>query len=74
MANLFISYCHDDLATARRFAEGLEREGFTVWWDASLRSGDAFDVAIENALRSAEAVIVLSIIQESLAFARDGSS
>ena len=59
MANLFISYCHDDLATARRFAEGLEREGFTVWWDASLRSGDAFDVAIENALRSAEAVIVL---------------
>ncbi len=59
MANLFISYCHDDLTTARRFAEGLEREGFTVWWDASLRSGDPFDVAIEKALRGAEAVIVL---------------
>jgi TolB-like protein/tetratricopeptide (TPR) repeat protein len=59
LVNLFISYSHDDLATARRFAEGLEREGFAVWWDASLRSGDAFDVAIENALRGADAVIVL---------------
>jgi hypothetical protein len=59
LANLFISYCHDDLATAKRFAESLQREGFTVWWDASLRSGEAFDVAIENALRGASAVIVL---------------
>ncbi len=56
---MFISYCHDDLATAKRFAESLQREGFTVWWDASLRSGEAFDVAIENALRGASAVIVL---------------
>jgi TolB-like protein/tetratricopeptide (TPR) repeat protein len=59
LASLFISYCHDDLATAKRFAESLQREGFTVWWDASLRSGEAFDVAIENALRGASAVIVL---------------
>jgi hypothetical protein len=59
LANVFISYGHDDRATARRFADALEHEGFSVWWDASLRSGDAFDAAIESALREAKAVIVL---------------
>ena len=51
--DIFLSYGHDDLSTASRFAEGFEREGFTVWWDASLRSGEAFDAAIESALKSA---------------------
>jgi TolB-like protein len=57
--DIFLSYCHDDFSTASRFAKGFEREGFTVWWDASLRSGEAFDAAIENALKSAKAVVVL---------------
>jgi TolB-like protein len=59
LTDVFLSYGHDDAATARRFAEALEREGFTVWWDAALRSGDAFDAAIEAALKRAKAVIVL---------------
>ncbi len=59
MADIFLSYAHADEATARRFAEGLERAGFSIWWDSSLRSGDAFDAAIENALQAASAVIVL---------------
>jgi hypothetical protein len=33
--DIFVSYGHEDLSTASRFAEGLEREGFTVCWDAS---------------------------------------
>jgi len=45
--------------TAKRFAESFAREGFSVWWDARLRSGDAFDATIEAALRSAKAVVVL---------------
>ncbi len=57
--DIFLSYGHDDLQTASRFAEGFEREGLTVWWDTSLRSGEAFDAAIESALRSAKAVVVL---------------
>jgi TolB-like protein/Flp pilus assembly protein TadD len=57
--DIFLSYGHDDLSTASRFAEGFEREGFTVWWDASLRTGEAFDAAIESALKSAKAVVVL---------------
>lgn len=59
MHDIFLSYGHDDLSTASRFAEGFEREGLTVWWDASLRSGEAFDAAIESALKSAKAVVVL---------------
>ena len=42
----------------RRFAEGFEREGFNVWWDARLHSGEAFDQVIEKALREAKAVVV----------------
>lgn len=57
--DVFLSYSHNDLAAARRFAEAFEREGLTVWWDAALRSGEAFDSVIEAALEAAKAVVVL---------------
>ena len=41
------------------FAEGLGGEGFSVWWDASLHSGETFDEVIERNLREAAAVVVL---------------
>lgn len=41
------------------FAESLVDEGFNVWWDASLRSGETFDEVIERNLRDAKAVVVL---------------
>lgn len=59
MADIFLSYSRDDQATARRFAEALEREGFSVWWDQALKSGDAYDRITEEALRGASAVVVL---------------
>lgn len=40
-------------------AECLVEEGFTVWWDASLHSGETFDEVIERNLREAKAVVVL---------------
>ena len=58
-ADIFLSYNREDHATARRFAEAFEREGFSVWWDATLRSGEAYDEVTENALRQAKAVVVL---------------
>jgi TolB-like protein len=59
MADIFLSYSRQDQATARRFAEGLEREGFTVWWDQALSAGEAFDRVTEKALDEAKAVVVL---------------
>jgi TolB-like protein len=59
LPDIFLSYAHGDVVTAKRFAESFAREGFSVWWDARLRSGDAFDATIEAALRSAKAVVVL---------------
>ncbi len=57
--DIFLSYNREDQAVARRFAEAFEREGFSVWWDATLRSGEAYDEVTENALRAAKAVVVL---------------
>jgi TolB-like protein len=59
MPDIFLSYNRDDQATARRFAEGFEREGFSVWWDATLKSGEAYDRVTEQAVRDAKAVAVL---------------
>jgi adenylate cyclase len=59
MADIFLSYARQDADTARRFADAFEASGFSVWWDAALRTGDTFDEAIERALREARAVVVL---------------
>jgi hypothetical protein len=59
LSDIFLSYGHDDLRTAERFASAFEREGLGVWWDSSIRSGEAFDAVIESALRAAKAVVVL---------------
>lgn len=47
--DVFLSYNRDDQATARRFAEAFEHEGFSVWWDQTLRSGEAYDEVTESA-------------------------
>jgi adenylate cyclase len=59
MPDIFLSYNRLDQARARRFAEAFKRQGFSVWWDTALRSGDAYDQVTEKALRNAKAVVVL---------------
>lgn len=59
MSDVFLSYSREDQTTARRVAEALQREGLGVWWDQSLRSGEAYDKVTEAALRAAGAVVVL---------------
>lgn len=57
--DIFLSYARKDQATARLFADTLGEEGFSVWWDASLHSGETFDEVIEQRLRESKAVVVL---------------
>lgn len=56
---IFLSYSREDRTAARHFAESFAQEGFSVWWDAALRSGQTFDEVIEKELRAAKAVVVL---------------
>src|SRR5213075_3297761 len=57
--DIFISYSREERQAARHFAESFAQEGFSVWWDAALRSGQTFDEVIEKELRAAKAVVVL---------------
>ncbi|MEO6081146.1 MAG: SUMF1/EgtB/PvdO family nonheme iron enzyme [Steroidobacteraceae bacterium] len=57
--DIFLSYCRDDQASARVYAEALQSEGFRVWWDQSLSVGEAYDEVTERALEGARAVVVL---------------
>lgn len=57
--DVFLSYTREDQVTAQQFAEAFEAQGWSVWWDAALRSGEAYDQVTEEALRTAKAVVVL---------------
>jgi TolB-like protein len=57
--DIFLSYNREDADVAKRYAEAFKGEGFEVWWDAHLRSGEAYDQVTEKALRGAKAVVVL---------------
>lgn len=59
MHDVFVSYSKEDRNAAKRIAACLEREGFSVWWDAAIHSGETFDEVIERQLRAAKAAVVL---------------
>ena len=57
--DIFISYNREDAAIAQIYADALGGAGLTVWWDATLRSGEDYDAVTEQSLRTAKAVVVL---------------
>jgi hypothetical protein len=59
LADVFISYSKKDHDEARLLAAFLEAEGYSVWWDASLVSGDSFRKVIMTELGRARAVVVI---------------
>lgn len=59
MGGIFLSYNREDQEAARHFARAFEAEGLDVWWDVTLKSGEAYDEVTEAALRGARAVVVL---------------
>lgn len=59
MAKVFLSYAREDADRARQIAQALQGAGHSVWWDQQIAGGDQFAQAIEKALDSADAVVVL---------------
>lgn len=59
MSDIFLSYNRQDQLRADQFVRGFEAAGLSVWWDVTLRAGDAYDQVTEDALRSARAVVVM---------------
>ncbi|WP_395644524.1 N-acetylmuramidase domain-containing protein [Terricaulis sp.] len=59
MADVFLSYKREDRARAREIADGIEKHGFQVFFDAEIDVGEAFDERIEREIASAKCVVVL---------------
>ena len=59
MADVFISYCHEDGEAARRIALALTERGFSVWRDEELPAFRPFADVIEEQLAAACCVLVL---------------
>jgi tetratricopeptide (TPR) repeat protein len=59
LAKLFLSYDRDNLAKAKALADALEGAGHEVWWDLHIKGGAEYTEEIEQALDSADHVIVL---------------
>jgi hypothetical protein len=59
MADIFISYGRKDRTVASQLATRLEAEGWTVFWDHDLLSGEKWPEVIETEVRAACCVVVL---------------
>lgn len=59
MADIFISYAREDKEKARRLAQAVADQGWSVWWDWHIRSGRRFHQVIERELTAARCVIAL---------------
>ncbi|MGH7023230.1 MAG: SUMF1/EgtB/PvdO family nonheme iron enzyme [Caulobacteraceae bacterium] len=59
MVDVFISYKHEERARCERFCEKLKALDLDVWFDVRLTAGKRFDREIEQAVKSAKAVVVL---------------
>jgi len=59
MSDIFISYARDDRFKVEPLAKALEAKGWSVWWDARIRAGEAFDRLLEKALAEARCVVVV---------------
>jgi adenylate cyclase len=59
LARVFLSYAREDADTAKQLANALGQAGHEVWWDQHIQGGSRFSSAIDQALRDAEAIVVL---------------
>lgn len=57
--HIFISYKREDTTLANAVRLALKSEGFEVWWDETLQTGERWEERIDEALLTAAAVVVL---------------
>jgi TIR domain len=75
MYDLFISYKREEQDKARRLAEALESNGWSVWWDPKLLAGERFTDVIGQTIRDVKCVIVLwSNLAITSTFVKDEAS
>ena len=58
MADVFISYARADRERIEYIVDGLEADGFSVWWDSSAQGGGPPDRGIEQHIAEASCVVV----------------
>lgn len=58
MANVFFSYSRADRAIVQPLIKAIEKQGYSVWWDSHLRSGNLFRRSIAVQLAAAQCVVV----------------
>lgn len=59
MSDIFISYANEDRSRTQMLAESLETQGWSIFWDQAIRSGQTWRQVIEKELGEARCVIVL---------------
>ena len=59
MARVFLSYHRSDAARAGPIASALKKAGHSVWWDPHITPGAQYSKEIDQALKGADAVVVL---------------
>jgi len=59
MNHIFISYSRADKEKAELLAKIINSKGWEVWWDRKIPPGRQFDDVIEEALKTANCVVVL---------------
>lgn len=59
MSQVFISYASEDRPWVESFARTLEKQGWTVWWDRQIPTGQTYDNIIWSALQAAACVVVV---------------
>ncbi len=59
MADVFLSYAKEDKETARLLADSIAAEGWSVFWDRHIPSGQSWSEYISRALDESKCVVVL---------------
>ncbi|MBK7904506.1 MAG: toll/interleukin-1 receptor domain-containing protein [Proteobacteria bacterium] len=46
MADIFVSYSRNDRSRVAALVAAIEAQGWTVWWDSAINTGQEFDSQI----------------------------